>query len=445
MSGGRPVGPRSNQAVLGKVMNLFKKNQSILYPVCLIVAASSVDARGGLQDGPDSTFQARTIDGREITGRIVSFGDHEVTLVIKGGKKESLKFDRLVRIARETVVGIPAGENSQAVLLGDGDRLIRASIRGATETVLEVRSEALGKLDIPLGNVLGLILAVPGRPTDLDRLIERIRTEPRQSEVVWLANGDRVAGSFLGMDERSIRFQRDQKPVEIDRGGVVALGFDPKLLDYPRPKEAFLEASLVDGTRIGLTRIRLVEGNIEATSRSGLAIRFPVSELARLQGRSESVVYLSERPPARAQYEEYVGPTLPFRVDRTVDGHPIRLGGQTFDRGIGTQSRTFLAYRIEPGDRRFQATIGVDERAGPLGSVVFRVFVDRRERFQSPAMTDHDPPKTLDIDLDGGKILILATEFGERGNVCDLADWAEARIIRQGPETIEESKNRTSP
>ena len=89
-----------------------------------------------------------------------------------------------------------------------------------------------------------------------------------------------------------------------------------------------------------------------------------------------------------------------------------------------------LAYRIQPGDRRFQALIGVDERAGPLGSVVFRVFIDRQERFKSPAMTDRDPPKPLDIDLAGGKILILVTEFGDRGNVRDLADWAEARIIR---------------
>ncbi len=426
-------------------MHLFNKSPRSHSAACLIIAVLSSCARGGSQDGPDAVFLAKTIDGHEIAGRIIAFGDQEVTLAVKDGKKESLRFDRLVRLARESMVGIPAGENSQAVLLGDGDRLMRASIRGATDATIEIRSESLGKLDVPLGNVMGLILAVPSRSADLDRLIERIQTEPRKSEVAWLINGDRVAGSFLGMDERSIKFQADLKPVEIDRGGVVALGFDPKLLDYPRPKGAFLEASLADGTRIGLTRIRLAEGNIEAASRTGLSIRFPVGELARLQGRSESVIYLSERAPARAQYEEYVGPTLPYRVDRTVDGHPIRLGGQTFDRGIGTQSRTFLAYRIEPGDRRFQATIGVDERAGPLGSVVFRVFVDRRERFQSPAMTDRDPPKSLDIDLDGGKILILATEFGERGNVCDLADWAEARIIRQDSASDNVSNPRTSP
>ena len=72
---------------------------------------------------------------------------------------------------------------------------------------------------------------------------------------------------------------------------------------------------------------------------------------------------------------------------------------------MGTQSTTLLAYRIEPGDRRFQALVGVDERAGPLGSVVFRVLVDGKERFKTPPMTDHDPPRPIDVDLAGAKYL----------------------------------------
>ena len=141
-------------------------------------------------------------------------------------------------------------------------------------------------------------------------------------------------------------------------------------------------------------------------------------------------MYLSERKPVRDQYLSYVGPTREYRVDRTVDGHPFHLGGQVYDRGLGTQSTTFLAYRVEPGDRRFQALVGVDERAGPLGSVVFRVLVDGKERCKTPPMTDHDPPRPVDVDLAGARYLILATEFGDRGDVRDLADWVEARMIR---------------
>jgi hypothetical protein len=90
-----------------------------------------------------------------------------------------------------------------------------------------------------------------------------------------------------------------------------------------------------------------------------------------------------------------------------------------------------LAYEVEPGDRRFQALVGVDERAGPLGSVVFRVLADSTERFKSPPLTETDSPRAIDIDLSGAKHLILITEYGERGDVRDLADWVEARIIRE--------------
>ncbi len=402
--------------------------------VAAVLALSTFAARSWSGDMPpessDPTFGAVMIDGRAETGRIVSFGESTITIAKPDGKKEALRLDRLVKLTRESPAAITAGDSSQVVILGEGDRLMRATIGTATDAALEVRSEVLGKLDVPLESVLGLILSPPGPGAGLDALRDRIDVEPRKAEVVWLSNGDRIEGSFLGMDDRNIKLEVDRKPMEIDRGTAVAVGFDRKLLRYPRPKGAFLEATLGDGTRLGLSAITFVEGNIEATTRFGGHVRFPLTELTRLHARSSAVVYLSEREPPRAGYETYIGPTRPYRLDRAVDGQPIRLAGQTFDRGIGTQSRTLLAFPIKPGDRRFQALIGVDERAGPLGSVIFRVFVDRDERFHSRPMTDRDPPRAVDVDLAGGKMLILATEFAERGNVRDLADWAEARFIR---------------
>jgi hypothetical protein len=89
-----------------------------------------------------------------------------------------------------------------------------------------------------------------------------------------------------------------------------------------------------------------------------------------------------------------------------------------------------MAYRLKPGDRRFQALIGVDDRAGPLGSVIFRVLVDGEPRLTTPSLTARDLPQSIDIDIANAKALILITEFGDRGDVRDHADWVEARIIR---------------
>jgi hypothetical protein len=155
-----------------------------------------------------------------------------------------------------------------------------------------------------------------------------------------------------------------------------------------------------------------------------------MQDLVRIDFRSDAVVYLSERQVDAQNNAGYLGAPRPMRIDRTVDGHAFLLGGLPYDRGLGTQSQTLLAYRLKPGDRRFQALVGVDDRAGPLGSVVFRVLTDRQPRFTTPAMTCRDAPAAIDIDISEAKLLILATEFGERGDVRDLADWVEARIIR---------------
>ncbi|MGZ3334912.1 MAG: NPCBM/NEW2 domain-containing protein [Isosphaeraceae bacterium] len=57
-------------------------------------------------------------------------------------------------------------------------------------------------------------------------------------------------------------------------------------------------------------------------------------------------------------------------------------------------------------------------------------MTDRKPRVTTPPMSSRDAPFAIDIDISEAKLLILITEFGERGDVRDLADWVEARIIR---------------
>ncbi len=377
----------------------------------------------------DSLFKALTIDGRTFSGRLIGLGPGALKLLTADGTPRELAIGQLIKLSRESAAVLPAADMAH-VIFPEGDCLMRTTIGQSTETSLEVNSDALGKLAVPLDAILGLMFANEKPAADNDTYWEHVRLEPRSTEVVWLANGDRLTGAFLGLDESKIKIQNAGRTVAVDRAGVIALGFNPRLVSYPRPASDFLDLALKDGTRLGVTEARLEDGMILATTRYGAAIKFSVNELARVHARTQSVVYLSERKVVRDQYLSYIGPTREYRVDRTVDGHVFQLGGQTYDRGLGTQSATYLAYRIEAGDRRFQGLVGVDERAGPLGSVVFRVLVDGKERFKTTPLTAHDPPREFDVDLAGGKYLILATEFGDRGNMRDLADWVETRIIR---------------
>jgi len=384
-------------------------------------------------DGPvasDPVFNVLTTDGSTASGRIRQFGPKgELTLVPTSGAERVLPIESVVKATRERLNATPVPEPS-AVLFPGGDRIYRTAIGAANETTLDVQSFSLGQLSVPLESILGLVLALPTDSDALDGLILKVRTEPRTSEALWLANGDKLTGGFLGLSDQSVEFQPAKEPVKLDRSGVVAVGFDPALVVYPKPPSGFYELTFSDGSRLGVTGLRVEQGQVLATTRFGAAIKVPLGEVVRAHARTPSVVYLSEREAAADRYVAYVGPPRPFQRDANVEGHPMRIAGQDFDRGIGTQSRTLLAYLLEPGDRRFQAQVGLDDRAGPFGSVVFRVLVDNKERFVSPPMSARDTPRMIDLDVSGAKRLILITEFGERGGVRDLADWGEARIIR---------------
>jgi hypothetical protein len=413
-------------------LRLVDKGVSTLSRVICVALLAGMSSPGLATAAPvssDPVFKALLTDGGTLSGRIVSFGPKAITLATAEGATHALPLNRLIKLTREVPIPFTPPERSQ-IVLPEGDCICRVNVGSSTDTTLEAKSDALGKLTLPLDCLLGMILTTPPQTGDFEALWDRVRSEPRSTEVVWLMNGDRLAGGFLSLDDHQIKIQVDGKPFEVERSGVVAMGFDPGLVNYPRPKSDFMELTLLDGTRLGVTEARIDDGSILATTRFGQPIKFPLSDLVRVYARSSSVVYLSERKPVRHQYATYIGPAREYRIDRTVDGHMFRLAGQEYDRGIGAQSRTLLAYRVEPGDRRFQATVGVDERAGPLGSVVFAVLVDGKEQIRTAAMTDRDPPRTIDLDLTGAKFVILATEFGDRGDVRDLADWVEARMIR---------------
>ena len=322
--------------------------------------------------------------------------------------------------------------DAACVLFPDGDRLYRTSLGAATETSLDVQSFTLGHLSVPLDGLLGIVLNVPSEPDAADAVARRVVDDPRPSEVLWLVNGDTMTGGFFGLTDRTVQFQAGgaKEPTSVERANVVAIGFDPALAAYPRPPGGFLDVSMKDGSRLGMTGVKLDEGYVVGQARFGAGVKVPLAEVTRIDVRGPSVVFLTERKVAAEKYVPYVGPARPFRRNATVDGHPFRLGGREYDRGIGTQGRTLLAYRLEPGDKRFQTSVGVDDRAGPLGNVVFRVLVDQREVYVSPPLVAGGPPRAVDVPLEGGRALILITEYGERGGVRDLADWIEARIFR---------------
>ena len=394
----------------------------------------------------DPIFRAERTDGDPVVGRIarLQFGDRgeqagdgvpEPGLTIvpaDGGGPLTIPIDRLVTLDREGKP--PAWPPVGALLvLPEGDRLL-AIPRESDGATLLATSEPLPDLGpIPLDRVLGIAFAPPSDPSEIEALMTRLRDQPRDADALWRSDGDRLNGSFLGLDPEAdaVRFDSGAGPAPVARSGVSAVGFDPALVGYPDPDGPYLELSFLDGSRLGVATARLADGRVEAHSRLGPEIGPKLDALVGFKVIGGAAAYLSEREPVAAQYVPYLDEhPESFGRDSTWQGEHFRLDGRPRDRGLGMLPRTLLAYRIEPGDRRFRALVGLDDRAGPRASVVFRVLLDKREAFASPTMTRRDDPVPIDLDLGTARLLILIVEFGDLGDVQDSADWADARIIR---------------
>lgn len=121
-------------------------------------------------------------------------------------------------------------------------------------------------------------------------------------------------------------------------------------------------------------------------------------------------------------------------IDRAVSGAPLSIAGARFERGVGTHARSVLWLELGGGSSRFLASVGVDDAAGSeRASVVFQVVGDGRELWNSGVMRRGAPAKTVDVDLRGVERLLLLVGDAGDGIDFDHADWADARLVVEGP------------
>src|SRR5207249_4931649 len=116
-----------------------------------------------------------------------------------------------------------------------------------------------------------------------------------------------------------------------------------------------------------------------------------------------------------------------------VSGRPLRLGGETFDKGLGMHAPSSVTYALDGKYRWFEATVGVDARAGKIGRARVSVLLDGKEQ---PACAQKEvraarPVHPLRIDLGQARTLTLRVDVGEFSDAQAHVDWANARLIRR--------------
>ncbi len=118
---------------------------------------------------------------------------------------------------------------------------------------------------------------------------------------------------------------------------------------------------------------------------------------------------------------------------RPLDGRkasPIRIGDKEYKYGLGHHANGEITVPLRGAYLRFECEAGVFWQGGSKGSVRFKIFVDDQKVFESETLSDSNSPVPVSIPLEGAEELRLVADNNGDGIICDMAVWANARLLR---------------
>jgi hypothetical protein len=385
--------------------------------VCTVQTATGAPVDGVLRElKPDWSVRLGEGDGTSIPGRDVL-------------------------ALRRTGVPLPPLPADEHLILANGDRIPYRSLR-LTGEMMQFRHARLDKGEgttLPLAAVAIVWRIAPDRALDAERLRHRLVTETRTRDTVCLRNGDVLSGVLTAFDEQKVEMDVDKKRVTVRMPQVAYLALNTELADTLRPKGMYARLALLEskpghGGRLSLTSAACADGiTLTGTTVFGARLSVPMSDVAALDVYQGHAVYLSDLKPSKYEYHAYLDASWAYAVNGNVAEHDLHLGGSTFDRGISLHSHARLTYRLNGAYRRFDALVGLDDRDGRRGSVRIRVLADGRalDLGDSSELTAQSGPRAIAVPIEGARELTLEVQFGDNGDVQDVVDWVDARLVKE--------------
>ncbi len=280
-----------------------------------------------------------------------------------------------------------------------------------------------------------VLLAVPEGVDDVELFLARLQHEPRENDVVLLRNGDRIEGTVDRLTAADgCEVVADGQKLLTPLPKVAGIAFATANLARPRPKKLHALAVLAGGARVHFASLRFdaEPGRWSGRTTSAADVTVPETALVALDLLQGRALYLTEVPPLGYKYTPYLGSTWPLGVDSAVDGRPLRVGDDYYDKGLGLHGRSRVTYWLDGHFSWFEAVVGLDPSAGSKGRARLALVVDgkRYPLAEGKELTVDDPPLAVRLDVRGARTMTLVVELGSLGDVQARVNWGSARLLR---------------
>jgi len=331
---------------------------------------------------------------------------------------------------------LPPLPSENHLILTNGDRIPFQALRlvGEKFSFRHANLEEGKEASLPLSAVSVLWYTAPDKERDGEKLRRRLIASTRTHDTICLRNGDVVAGILIHLDADNTTVEVEKKQVTVKTSQLAYIAFNTELADPLRPKGAYGRLILRDsqpghGGRLSLTSASADDTTLTGITVFGARLRVPLRDVISLEVHQGHFVYLSDLKASQYAFEPFLDAAWPFTVDSNVAGHDLLLAGSTYDKGISMHSHSRLTYRLSEAFRRFEALAGLDDKDGRDGAVHLRVLGDGQILLDR-SVASRDGPVPVSLNIKGVRELTLEVDFGRGGDVHDVVDWADARLIK---------------
>jgi hypothetical protein len=313
---------------------------------------------------------------------------------------------------------------------------------------------------LPKRVVKAVVLQPPAATKDRDRLLHDLMSSGEVEDRLLLVSGETIMGTIValpragkfapevakpGLETIQIVRRGSAEALVIPVGKVTAITFGATTHSAPMSQKLSAWLGFADGSLVQAASFTAKDGALSLGLSAGGQMKTAIFDrdeadrkvwhaLTYVEPVSPRVTWLSDLTPLGYKHIPFLSIERPFGADQNVLGSRMRVRGNLCRKGLGMPSAARLAYDVS-GYRKLDAEIAVDDEAGLRGSVVFKVLLETRLNewqvaYESPVVRGGDAPLPVSVDLKGASRLALLTDFADRGDECDWADWLHARLIK---------------
>lgn len=376
-------------------------------------------------------FDARTLDGRTVTGKLIEMTADHATLDTPRGRI-ALETDNILSFTAKEP-GSRDDKASVVIELTDGSKIFAMNyhVRDGMAKIALAGGETV---EAPISAVQSVRLH--GEKSQADQWARL--TEDKADSDLLVVRSDETLDSHKGVindvTSETVGFDLDGEILPVKRSKVYGFVYRHGNDELPAAVCRITDST---GSRWSAKSVTL-NGKLEWTTSAGLTVSLPLENVTRMDFSCGKLAYLSDMDPESTAWTPFFGtkrkmPALERfyapRFDRGFDSEALMLDGVPYPKGLAMNARTELVYRLPEGYSRFRAVAGVDDGVRPDGRVRLVIQGDGQVLLETN-ISGKDLPLPIELNVAGVRRLTIIVDYGDELSAGDRLLMCNARIVK---------------